>query len=218
MAKLEDYLVAKYSQSRNIRELEAAAGRVNEAHDGICYGLCCAWIEMHMDAKSEGSGAQRRMAAVAERQNLLAFSSGSGMFFKAANTQNHYSNAGKGLDKEAKKNFASSRHGIELKFKGSGNRFGAGTTNVSHLIEGKHRYVQLSMRFNKGGGHATCSYQSSGKIFGLGAHLYVFDPNYGEFKISVGDIDEFYGLLFNSYKGSKLGGVNSYEVWDVTKN
>lgn len=33
------------------------------------------------------------------------------------------------------------------------------------------------------GGHAIAFYLSSGKAFGKGQHVYVFDPNYGEFKV-----------------------------------
>ena len=53
------------------------------------------------------------------------------------------------------------------------------------------------------GAHACAAYHSRGmRGLGLvGTHLYLFDPNYGEFK---GSANELGALLHNSYKGAQL--------------
>ncbi|NNE65095.1 MAG: hypothetical protein HKN33_00900, partial [Pyrinomonadaceae bacterium] len=43
------------------------------------------------------------------------------------------------------------------------------------------------------GGHAIAFYLSSGKMLGLGRHVYVFDPNFGEFKVPKSNFKNWLG-------------------------
>jgi hypothetical protein len=75
---------------------------------------------------------------------------------------------------------------------------------LSEVVDVKRGYTQTSFSFKKGsktGRHGICSYKSSGKIFGFGSHLYVFDPNFGEFRVPGGQIRDFYSSLFCVYGG-----------------
>lgn len=60
--------------------------------------------------------------------------------------------------------------------------------SVNEIVTGAKKccYLFTFDCFNDGknlGGHAIAFYLSSGKMLGKGQHVYVFDPNYGEFKV-----------------------------------
>lgn len=87
---------------------------------------------------------------------------------------------------------------------------------LAEAIDIKRGYTQNSFSFKIGGKtgrHAICSCKSSGKIFGIGSHLYVFDPNFGEFRVQGGQIKDFYLSLFGEYQGSRrVGDIITYQV------
>jgi hypothetical protein len=85
---------------------------------------------------------------------------------------------------------------------------------IVEIVDRKRGYAQLSFDIkNLNGRHAICSYKSSGKVFGIGSHLYVFDPNYGEFRVPTGNIKEFYRGLFAVYGGSgNVGSLRTHQV------
>lgn len=67
---------------------------------------------------------------------------------------------------------------------------------------GVHCYYLIQLRFDNGGdAHITAAYHSSGKIFGWNSHLYFFEPNHGEFKLSASaaSIAEFFRNLAECY-------------------
>ncbi|MGO4833623.1 YopT-type cysteine protease domain-containing protein [Rhizobiaceae sp. 2RAB30] len=50
--------------------------------------------------------------------------------------------------------------------------------------------------------HCIAAYHSSGKLFGYGSHLYVFEPNFGEIKIGASEtaVKGFFKALAETYK------------------
>jgi len=79
-----------------------------------------------------------------------------------------------------------------------------------------HCYTQTTIDMpasesHKAGRHAICAYKSSGKIFGIGSHLYVFDPNYGEFRVPTDKIEYFFRSLRETY-GGEFNAVGTYKV------
>ena len=49
--------------------------------------------------------------------------------------------------------------------------------------------------------HCIAAYHSSGKLFGYGSHLYVFEPNFGEIKIGASEtaVKGFFKALAAAY-------------------
>jgi hypothetical protein len=71
--------------------------------------------------------------------------------------------------------------------------------------KGDYRLWNLGLRTSTGNaGHMVASYASSGKL-GLNRHLYFFDPNMGEYKISVGDSAKFVKGFLEAYAASFVG-------------
>ena len=89
---------------------------------------------------------------------------------------------------------------------------------------GIHKYFLFVLSFGKDGlnldtdNHVIAGYHSSGKIRGWGSHLYVFEPNFGEFKLSAGEIKDFFGQIRTSYAGyvTKAGIVSAKKLQLVT--
>lgn len=89
---------------------------------------------------------------------------------------------------------------------------------------GIHNYcaLVLSFRDNKGNidadNHMIAGYHSSGKFRGYGSHLYVFEPNFGEFKLSGSEVRGFVRQLIAAYKGyvSKAGVVTPKNMELIT--
>jgi len=125
-------------------------------------------------------------------------------FFRAANSQ--------ALDYKMAKNEQ------RLDFRGQLNavgqkynvKFGPGELiknirDQDSAVNKTHTYTESLFHYYKEkggvGGHAICSYKSGGKFFGLGSHLYVFDPNFGEYRVPSGQIVDFYKALFTSAYG-----------------
>lgn len=65
--------------------------------------------------------------------------------------------------------------------------------DFANFVNVNHRYHIIN--FNGSNPHTICCYMSSGKMFGYGKHLYVFEPNRGEFKVPASDIPKFFALL-----------------------
>ena len=194
--KLREYEHISYSQGN-----EAAKTKIDPSHSihsGVCFSLCCQWIQLHKQNRSEGS-LKRRDAMT---QRIKELGSDNIMFYRAVNSQMNTYGISNSKTKLGQKNETGNKYGI--KFVDS-----LGTTLCSsksyktdvllNEVNHPHRYTQTSFQL-KNGRHAICAYRSNGKIFGLGAHLYVFDPNFGEFRISPSEIEDFYTALFDKYK------------------
>lgn len=210
MADLQSFNPVVYKQGTQIaKALGDAITQRTDVAGGICFSLCCQWIELHQKYHKMGSGTQDRIDAMAIRiKDLMADSI---YFYRAMNSQaGDY--AQKYNDKSEQKNAVGKKYGIS---------FGNATTSLSvkalaEAVDVKRGYTQTSFSFKIGGKtgrHAICSYKSSGKIFGIGAHLYVFDPNFGEFRVPGGQIKDFYTSLFLVYQGKgKISSIITYQV------
>ena len=82
---------------------------------------------------------------------------------------------------------------------------------IDREINRTHTYSQISFSIGKNGRHAICAYKSGGKFLGLGSHLYVFDPNFGEFRVKGSEIVYFFQTLFQEY-GDRISEIVAYRV------
>ncbi len=72
---------------------------------------------------------------------------------------------------------------------------------------GIHNYYVLVLSFGASrlsiddDNHVIAAYHSNGKFRGWGSHLYAFEPNFGEFKLSGSEVRDFFRQLIAAYKG-----------------
>jgi hypothetical protein len=72
---------------------------------------------------------------------------------------------------------------------------------------GIHNYYLLVLSFGAtrlnidADNHVIAAYHSNGKFRGWGSHLYVFEPNFGEFKLSGSEVKGFFRQLVAAYAG-----------------
>lgn len=80
-----------------------------------------------------------------------------------------------------------------------------------------HTYfiISLTGTVNPHSGHSICAYQSGGSVLGSG-HLYLFDPNWGEFKVKSAEVFEFYETLIEWYDTHQdFGPITRIEAFKV---
>ncbi|WP_188092276.1 YopT-type cysteine protease domain-containing protein [Azospirillum sp. B21] len=193
---LDQFECASYRQGKEI-----AATNVGPQHSisgGVCFSLCCQWIELHREIRS--GGALKRMDAM--KQRIGSLKSDSIYFYRAVNSQMNTYDLSQETTKLGMKDEVGKKYGIKFE-----NSLGDikcippdyRLDDLRNEVDHTHLYTQTSFQLKKGR-HAICAYKSGGKIFGMGAHLYVFDPNFGEFRVSSGEIKDFYQALFDRYK------------------
>jgi len=207
--ELQDFNPTQYSQGEQIKKaLGDAIGQRSDVSGGICFSLCCQWMELHRKYHKMGGGEKDRIAAMAIRIRDLM--SDSVYFFRAMNSQaGDYAQAY--ANKLEQKNETGRKYGLVF----SSEQQKQSLAMLAASVNGTHSYTQTSFGLGTRGRHAICAYKSGGKFLGFGSHLYVFDPNYGEYRVSQSKIEEFYRALFSSYaKGRKgyIHGIVTYQV------
>jgi hypothetical protein len=134
-------------------------GAVKESlHSGLCQTLSLKWIQLKLQEVQ-----QHQRADSAERMTEMTDS-----LFDAAAIQEKEKTP---FALEAKRTFRLSE--ISLKSNSNAEYVGTIVTQRSHACY----MVVLPIR------HAIALYQSSGKIFGINKHVYIYDPNEGEYKV-----------------------------------
>jgi hypothetical protein len=175
-AALKPYLVATYSQTDAIAR---ALGPNSDVKGGVCVALSMHWIRQHQSnrnvARFGETGLLNTATVINEARAIqLAYQQGKA----AGGTQ----------EQEAQRagfNAAAGRYNMSLI--GGVARHGFEEAALLTALKRSHSYNVLALA-GFGVGHATATYMSSGKIFGYGKHLYLFDPNIGELKIPESEI------------------------------
>lgn len=201
----KDCLVAKYSQNtdNDLKRLQTTEA----LKLGCCIGLSMLWAGRHQVQKNETP--EDRVKYVTTDKGRIV----------AAQLAYEASPGAAGQVKEAP---LWSSHGFTVgiyKAEQISSAQNGGTRQMTTAISdmlvdagGKHRYASLAWR-NAGGGHQMVFYHSGGKLgTGIGSHLYFFDPNNGEFKVSHGDTDEFFEQFWWSARAdAKLAQINQVQ-------
>jgi hypothetical protein len=170
----------------------------SDVSGGICLGLSCQWIELHRDYHGMGKGEKYRVECMMRRIQDLA--SDSAFFYRAMNSQAQYIHDG-GLGEDKRIIETAKKYKIQFDDKKT-HQPGENYDDLRPLgraVGSTHSYHLIAFG-GKRGGHAICSYKSGGKLFGIGSHLYVFDPNFGEFRLESGQIIVFFRDLLSIYK------------------
>lgn len=202
---LKEFEHISYGQGNEIEKaLGDARHQRSDVGNGICFSLCCQWIELHKEYHGMGAGEQYRIDSMQKRMRSLM--ADSIYFYRAMNSQaTDY--AQQYTSKLEQKNATGKKYNL---------KFDAETRvksifEVEYFQNRTHMYSQLSFQIGTIGRHAICAYKSGGKLFGIGSHLYVFDPNFGEYRVASGKISDFYMALFGKYR-QKITNIVLYRV------
>lgn len=212
MAAFDSYCVAPFKQRLPIQRLFPDDHEVN---GGICFGLTLEWIRRHRANKGETP--QKRIAFIDQDSTILHASIkqrlyGAELFFDLDLSSGQL----------GARNQAMSHAGLKI---GSTRTEWMDATDsdsvkevmkaISIATASPHTYHIVSMNFEqRGAAHATCCYKSGGKAFGLGSHLYFFDPNFGEFRASSGSVANLFTGLVDRYRNfvKRDGSTIDYRV------
>jgi len=204
MAGTDEFNYVSYGQGNEIRKaVGLTIKQRSDAGGGICFALCCNWIALHRDHHKMGKGEEYRISSMKIRiNNLLADST---HFYSAVQSQTvDYKTPGTKIEQ---KNHVGEKYRLAF----DDLRRSRSAAEYKQLVNRTHCYTQTSFDIPKVGRHAICAYKSSGKIFGIGSHLYVFDPNYGEFRVPTDKIEYFFRSLRETY-GGEFNAVGTYKV------
>ena len=202
--KITDFQNEGYKQDKELDKwLGGVLSQRSDVNRGICLSLCMNWIYLHKKYHKMGNGERYRIESMKSR--IRGLMSETVHFQRALNSQAwDYALAreGNGSSVRDHLNGVGKKYGLEF----SAEEIPAVPAGARSLAEAvptltvnrNHAYTMTIIRFT-GGAHAICAYKSGGKFFGLGSHLYLFDPNFGEFRIPTSSISDFYVALFKKY-------------------
>lgn len=184
---------------------------------GICTGLSMVWAARmmlyHSETPKERFEALHSVGAYrwgGKTQDIHLVAGGGGNIDSDATWRSHY---------------ADSLKAYVLKISNGSSR-GFGFSDAKTLankiapgVKEKHAYRLWNIGLKTAGGnagHMVASYASSGKILGIGRHLYFFDPNMGEYKVDLADTGKFTAAWIEAYaKG--FAGVNYLATFGVER-
>lgn len=166
---------------------------------GVCVGLSAEWIARHKKFKSEGS--QKRIAFIAAHAKDAAIARQRAYLSTLTATR---SGASSGQTMELDAALAQVECGFAASLADSSRYYGSDADDSLHPLythtSGINNYYMILLSFGKDN-HCIAAYHSSGKLFGYGSHLYVFEPNFGEIKIGASEaaVKGFFKALAATY-------------------
>lgn len=198
MASFDSYCVAPFKQRFPVQRLFPSDHSVQH---GICFGLCLEWMARHKARKGENP--KDRIAYIDQDSTILHASIKQRLYISELHHQLDQSSG-----QLASRNEAMGYAGMQIS---SSQEEWTNVRDPEQLKESlqtinvataaAHTYHLITLVFDaRGAAHATCCYKSGGKMFGLGAHLYFFEPNFGEFKASTGSVTDLFDGLVQQYR------------------
>lgn len=204
-----DYLQGDFMQAKLLDNALA------DYQDGVCMATCAYWIAHHAQYRTFGvkRATSVRLDFLRNRHKFAAICRQQGTYEELARGRAGNSNSpayATALDRFVK------AFGLAL----TGQRehlFMSFVANYTYGNPGRAKFVQRAtpkfedlatflnqthtyniINFDGVHPHSICCYKSGGKK-GANSHLYVFDPNRGEFKVPEGEIDHFFANLLYEY-------------------
>ncbi|KAA0589345.1 YopT-type cysteine protease domain-containing protein [Azospirillum oryzae] len=212
MAAFDSYSVAPFKQRLPIQRLFPSDHEVNS---GICFGLSLEWISRHRSHKGETSKA--RIAYIDRDSTILHASIKQRLYGAELSADLDLSS-----EQLGSRNQAMALAGFKIAATKTQWVSATDPESVKDLLKAittatasPHTYHVVTMIFEQRGmAHATCCYKSGGKAFGLGSHLYFFDPNFGEYKASSGSVGDLFAGLVDRYRNfvKRDGSTVDYKV------
>lgn len=210
MPSLEDYRVAPFKQRNYI---ESMFPHDHASRTGICFGLCGEWMARHKSHK--GESAQDRIDYVSSWSTIMHANIKQRLYqaenWHMAQTVGFpYVMDEKWLPQSEVKTIALNENGMRIT-KSKMKRMDANNPRsvrqavrfIKTSSNSSHQYTMIGFTLVGGGAHATCGYKSGGKVLGIGSHFYYFEPNFGEFKVGTGDMENLFQALIAAYRSRK---------------
>jgi hypothetical protein len=173
------------------------AGKNPASAGGGCHAFGLAWADEILKDKS--AGAQARMDAMARRAGEVR------ICYRAIRDRwasEGETNADEGIAK---------RLGVKIDKVENCGSFAV----VANKVRAEHRAAFLYSFWFSGGGAHTIAFYRSGKRFG--GHIYVFDPNYGEYKMEKSQLATWLtgvtGPLYSGYGDITRHRLTFVSVW-----
>ncbi|WP_158279267.1 YopT-type cysteine protease domain-containing protein [Azospirillum humicireducens] len=212
MADFDSYCVAPFKQRSPVERLFPDD---HEAMKGICFGLCIEWIKRHRTSKGEAP--QKRIAYIDQDSTILHASIKQRLYSTELKFDLDLSSEQLGARNQAmgQAGLAVGQTRTQWMSATDPDSVKDVTKAIATATASPHTYHLVTLNFTqRGAAHATCCYKSGGKAFGLGSHLYFFDPNYGEFKASSGSAASLIAGLVDRYRHyeSRSGATIDYRV------
>ncbi|HSW06246.1 MAG TPA: YopT-type cysteine protease domain-containing protein [Aquabacterium sp.] len=200
---LKPYCVANYSQDAAITK---ALGAGSDVKGGVCLALSMHWMRTHQNSRNtprfgDVGLLNSQQVLVAARNIQLAYQGSKG----------RAGGQGEEASQQAGIAFACKLFGMSMV--GALAKHAMSDDGLRSKLRQVHRYHVIAMT-GFGIGHAIAAYMSSGKIFGLSRHVYIFDPNIGELKIPESELAYVLQALTGRYKllGSNFTGCYLAEI------
>jgi len=206
MPRLEDDLAASFRQGTHLAQRDPAASPEAllfgdpRAVGGACFALAALWVVRHMSHRGEGPAG--RAAYLARENTITGALAAHRAALDAARQVLPPETPG-----ERYRQFLLARQGLGWMPLPLGEIRG-GLREAQHCLlhaslASGHSYHFLALR----GDHATLGHAMTAYTAGPGAHgaplLYLFDPNWGEFKVSARHAPEFTARLLGWYDGHR---------------
>ena len=199
----EDIMIEREDILQRNEEMTVAQG-------GICQCLVLKWLQTKMYERAEGLSGKKKVAPDTRMDAL----SDPEVLSDAVKAQ-----AKAGTSKDAqlqheKLDVAQQEYGMESLPNGT-----IMTSNESQVAnevtKTPHSYFLCGIRFTvdtQSGAHAIGFYQSGGKLFGSKKHVYLFDPNFGEFKFKSGDFTNKLTTFLGEAYGGEITFLREYAI------
>jgi hypothetical protein len=199
-----DHLVERFDQHRLIGRLP------EELNVGMSVGLSLFWLDTHRTYKNATT---QRVAYIAFFAAQERVASGQRGFLQARTPTNRGSERGelRALNAACKAAYGSAKVCSLETIRLAGGKLTQEMNALFVHTSGIHEYYLIALSFERrhpAAGddiHFIAAYHSGGKFRGWGSHLYVFDPNFGEFKLSGGEVKGFFRQLIDAYQGEDNG-------------
>lgn len=223
MPRLEDDLAASFRQDTHLAQRypdaspEALVFGNSSSVGGVCYALSAMWVLRHLSHRAEGPAG--RAAYLAQDSTLLAAveahrlaSLGCRQNLPCQTLAEHYralALGAHGLGWTGLPLGEISRAGRSLEVQAARLHASLSSSHHYHFVTFHGAYPAL--------GHAVATYTAGGAAHGLPL-LYLFDPNWGEFKVSARHAPDFIARLLAWYDGHRqFGRITHVSVLRVAR-
>lgn len=187
---------------------------------GVCVGLSVDWITRHKNFKAEGAAKRINFIATQARASAILRQKAYLAILKATN-----SSASSGQTMELDAALAEFECGFSATMVSSNPYVWSDPKESLHPLytntSSYNTYYLIILSFGTDH-HCIAAYHSSGKLFGYGSHLYVFEPNFGEIKIggSETQVKAFFKALADEYENytTKAGKRSPKRLDTITIN
>lgn len=180
---VDDYKVGRFDQTPFLNGLELL-GMPPLAGGGICAQLACKWLRLKLKELQSGE-----TKTTQDRLNKI----------------NTYNTLGKAIERHQNDNPVAPHKSYKLQRVGglvlpSVDAVAREATSSKHSC---YLFIFNCPRYD--GLHSLGMYLSSGKMLGFGMHVYVFDPDEGEYRVPLGKFAEWLAALMSQKYGAGDG-------------